>query len=139
MLSIEKGEFICLLGPSGCGKSTLLNAIAGFSPVTSGSVKIEGKEVKSPSVKDAITRMKFPAENYRRVILARNLLLHTDILLADEPTSNLDACSAEIVRDVLNEMPMKIIFLSSLHTILFWLHRQEKIFVWVIESVYGLQ
>ena len=25
-LSIDKGEFICLLGPSGCGKSTLLNA-----------------------------------------------------------------------------------------------------------------
>ena len=24
-LSIDKGEFICLLGPSGCGKSTLLN------------------------------------------------------------------------------------------------------------------
>lgn len=49
----------------------------------------------------------YPSEvsggEYRRVILARTLLLHTDILLADEPTSNLDANSAEIVRDVLNE------------------------------------
>lgn len=48
----------------------------------------------------------YPSEvsggEYRRVILARTLLLHTDILLADEPTSNLDANSAEIVRDVLN-------------------------------------
>lgn len=35
--------------------------------------------------------------------MARTLLLHTDILLADEPTSNLDTNSAEIVRDVLNE------------------------------------
>ncbi|MDE6502277.1 MAG: ABC transporter ATP-binding protein [Ruminococcus sp.] len=51
-LSIEKGEFICLLGPSGCGKSTLLNAMAGFSPVTSGSIKIDGKEVKEPSIKN---------------------------------------------------------------------------------------
>lgn len=50
-LSIERGEFICLLGPSGCGKSTLLNAIAGFSPVTSGSVKIDGKGVTEPSTK----------------------------------------------------------------------------------------
>ncbi len=50
-LKIEKGEFICLLGPSGCGKSTLLNAMAGFDPVTSGSIKIDGKEVKEPSVK----------------------------------------------------------------------------------------
>lgn len=51
-LSIEKGEFICLLGPSGCGKSTLLNAIAGFDTVTEGSVKIDGKEVTEPSVKN---------------------------------------------------------------------------------------
>lgn len=48
-LSIEKGEFICLLGPSGCGKSTLLNAVAGFDTVTEGSIKIDGKEVKEPS------------------------------------------------------------------------------------------
>lgn len=51
-LSIEKGEFICLLGPSGCGKSTLLNAMAGFAPVTSGSIRIDGKEVKEPSIKN---------------------------------------------------------------------------------------
>lgn len=49
----------------------------------------------------------YPSEisggEYRRVMLARILLLHTEILIADEPTSNLDAGSAEIVRDVLNE------------------------------------
>lgn len=49
-LSIEKGEFICLLGPSGCGKSTLLNALAGFEKVNSGTVTIDGKEVTSPSI-----------------------------------------------------------------------------------------
>ena len=48
-LDIEKGEFICLLGPSGSGKSTLLNAIAGFELVTSGSITIDGEEVKAPS------------------------------------------------------------------------------------------
>ena len=37
-LTIEDGEFVCLLGPSGCGKSTLLNILAGFEPVTAGTV-----------------------------------------------------------------------------------------------------
>lgn len=50
-LSIEKGEFICLLGPSGCGKSTLLNAMAGFLKPTSGEIKIENQIVQKPSMK----------------------------------------------------------------------------------------
>ena len=29
-LTIDEGQFVCLLGPSGCGKSTLLNLIAGL-------------------------------------------------------------------------------------------------------------
>ena len=51
-LTIERGEFICLLGPSGCGKSTLLAALAGFDRVSSGSVRIAGEEVTSPSIKN---------------------------------------------------------------------------------------
>jgi len=37
-LTVNDGEFICLLGPSGCGKSTLLNILAGFEPVSAGTV-----------------------------------------------------------------------------------------------------
>ncbi len=37
-LTVNDGEFLCLLGPSGCGKSTLLNILAGFEPPTAGSV-----------------------------------------------------------------------------------------------------
>lgn len=50
-LQIAKGEFICLLGPSGCGKTTLLNAMAGFEPLTSGSISIDGRAVEQPSKK----------------------------------------------------------------------------------------
>lgn len=50
-LEIERGEFICLLGPSGCGKSTLLNMMAGFLKPSTGTIRIDGEEVKKPSLK----------------------------------------------------------------------------------------
>ena len=48
-LTIQPGEFVCLLGPSGCGKSTLLNAVAGFQPPSAGEITIEGKKSSVPA------------------------------------------------------------------------------------------
>lgn len=45
-LSIEEGEFVCLVGPSGCGKSTLLNILAGLDKPTEGEVILNGQPVK---------------------------------------------------------------------------------------------
>lgn len=47
-LSIEEGEFFCLLGPSGCGKTTALNMLAGFDRPTNGQITIRDKQVKAP-------------------------------------------------------------------------------------------
>lgn len=47
-LTIRQNEFVCVVGPSGCGKTTLLNIIAGLEEATSGSVKVDGNEVKGP-------------------------------------------------------------------------------------------
>ena len=47
-LDVHEGELVCILGPSGCGKSTLLNIVAGFLAPTSGSVRIDGEEVRGP-------------------------------------------------------------------------------------------
>lgn len=44
-LTVEQGEFICLLGPSGCGKTTLLRIIAGLLSASTGQIQIAGRDV----------------------------------------------------------------------------------------------
>jgi NitT/TauT family transport system ATP-binding protein len=47
-LSVDRGEFVCLLGPSGCGKTTFLNAVAGFLPISAGELTLKGKPISRP-------------------------------------------------------------------------------------------
>jgi phospholipid/cholesterol/gamma-HCH transport system ATP-binding protein len=44
-LSIAVGEVLVLIGPSGAGKSTLMKVMSGLIPPTSGSVRVQGKEL----------------------------------------------------------------------------------------------
>ncbi len=43
-LTVERGEFLCLLGPSGCGKSTLLKVVSGLLAAHSGRVTLDTQE-----------------------------------------------------------------------------------------------
>ena len=45
---IPANSIVVALGASGCGKSTLLNAIAGFLPLTGGSIVLDGLAVERP-------------------------------------------------------------------------------------------
>lgn len=53
-LSVEEGEFVCLLGPSGCGKTTLLRIIAGLEQQNIGQVHQAGVDIsqKPPRERD---------------------------------------------------------------------------------------
>ena len=53
-LGIEKNSLFCILGPSGCGKSTLLKLISSMLKPASGTVRLEGEEMKEPGTERII-------------------------------------------------------------------------------------
>lgn len=48
-LTLNYGDFLCILGPSGCGKTTFIRCIAGFEDYE-GTIEIDGKEVRGPGI-----------------------------------------------------------------------------------------
>jgi len=45
---IENGKSLSIIGPSGCGKTTILYMIAGLIHPTTGTISLNGKEIKEP-------------------------------------------------------------------------------------------
>ena len=58
-LDIADGEFCVFVGPSGCGKSTLLRMIAGLEEITSGELRIGGKDMTDVGPADRGVAMVF--------------------------------------------------------------------------------
>lgn len=157
-LSVNRGEFICILGESGSGKSTLLNMLGGLDKPTSGEVLInkikildqdeeelalfrrnkigfifqaynlipvlnveenitlpvllDDKLVDKLYIKDLINTIglekridHLPSQlsggQMQRVAIARALANKPDLILADEPTGNLDSKNSEEVLKLL--------------------------------------
>jgi multiple sugar transport system ATP-binding protein len=61
-VDIADGEFMVLVGPSGCGKTTALRMIAGLEDITSGTLRIGGKEANDETPKERDIAMVF--QNY---------------------------------------------------------------------------
>ena len=73
-LNIEKGEFCALLGPSGCGKSTLLRLIAGLEDATTGTIRINDRDVTDLEPADRRIAMVFQSYAlYPHMTVAENI------------------------------------------------------------------
>jgi branched-chain amino acid transport system ATP-binding protein len=44
-MAIAKGQSLCLIGPNGAGKSTVLHSIYGFTTITAGAIRAQGKDI----------------------------------------------------------------------------------------------
>jgi ATP-binding cassette, subfamily B, bacterial MsbA len=86
-LTIPAGSTVALVGPSGAGKSTVLNLIPRFYDVSSGSIAIDGQDVRSvtlPSLRGALA------------LVAQEASLFDDTVRANIAYGRLSASDAEI-------------------------------------------
>ena len=124
-LSIEKGEFCCIVGQSGSGKSTLLNQLAGLEKPTSGKVYIGKHEISKMTENELAAfrqqHLGFIFQSYNllptmtaaenvalplmfkgvgkktRLTIARAFVSSPKVIFADEPTGNLDSRTSKQV------------------------------------------
>ena len=54
-LSVKPGERVAIVGPTGCGKTTVINLLMRFYDINSGSIKVEGKDIRDVTRKSLRT------------------------------------------------------------------------------------
>ena len=116
--SVEEGEYVAIMGESGSGKTTLLNILAALDKPTSGSVRLEGRDLSS--IKEAAVA-EFRRDNLGFVFQDFNLLdtfsiednIYLPLVLAGKPHKEMRMRLEPIARqlgieDLLKKYPYEI-------------------------------
>jgi len=74
-LTVDDGQFVCVVGPSGCGKTTLLRCLGGLLEPTSGEVKVSGQLVTGPPDGLAIVFQEYGRSLFPWLRVAENIEL----------------------------------------------------------------
>jgi urea transport system ATP-binding protein len=105
-LTVKKGECLTLLGRNGVGKTTLLKCMMGVLPVSSGSVKLEGRDITGLTpherARSGIAYVPQGREIFARLTVEENLLMG----MATKPARQASQIKGEIYElfPVLKEM-----------------------------------
>jgi len=103
-LKAGKGEVVALVGSSGAGKTTLVNLIPRFYESTSGSIRIDGTDVRKLNLKSL--------RNQIAMVTQENILFHDTVRnnicygMGDVPNERMfEAAHAALAHDFIMELP----------------------------------
>jgi cell division transport system ATP-binding protein len=103
-LQIDPGEFLCVIGPSGAGKSTLIQLLVGAEDCTSGSIEVDGADLRmlpSPAMQMYRRRVGVVFQDYK---LLQNRTVEENISFPLEVCGAPDAIIAKRVPELLKRM-----------------------------------
>ena len=108
-LHAEAGERVAILGPSGAGKSTLLSMIAGFLPLSSGELWIDGKNCTRQPPAQRPVSMLFQENNlFAHLTAGQNLGLglHPGLRLTNSQKQQVTKIAASVgLQGLLDRLP----------------------------------
>ena len=94
-LTVERGEFLCMLGPSGCGKSTALRAIADLLTPERGSVCVFDRPAHENWHQVAFVFQAPRLAPWRNAL--RNVTLAMELRFADMPKAQMNERAKELL------------------------------------------